>query len=125
MIVAQAAEGPERRWAHAYAALKVREPELIAAYECQLVKSMGSTTKCLSPELVEDIARSKLLDREAHQMVIDLGKKSIKVREQGEKVVKFILWSKDIISPAVSAEPYTALVWSGVSILLPVECTVF
>lgn len=40
------------------------------------------------------------------------------MREQGEKVIKFILWFNDIVSQALSAQPYAALAWLGVSILL-------
>ena len=79
------------------------------------------TDPSLSPEIIETIVKSKLEDREANQLVINLGKNSVKVREQGEKVIKFILWSKDIVSQALSAQPYAALAWSGVSILLPVR----
>jgi len=71
---------------------------------------------------VETIVKSKLQDREVDQLIINLGKEPVKVREQGEKVIKFILWSNDIVSRALSAQPYAALAWSGVSVLLPVSC---
>lgn len=71
---------------------------------------------------VETIVKSKLQDREVDQLIINLGKEPVKVREQGEKVIKFILWSNDIVSRALSAQPYAALAWSGVSVLLPVRC---
>ena len=110
-------------WLQAYEALKLREPDLVAAYECRLAPTI---TNCadpsLSPELIETIIKSDLQDREAHQWVVNLGKEPVKVREQGEKVIKFILWSNDIVSQALSAQPYAALAWSGVSILLPVSC---
>ena len=101
----------EDLWVHAYEALKLREPDLVAAYERHLAQLAPAVTNSvhpsLSPEPIEAIAKSKL---------------QAKVREQGEKVIKFTLWSNDIISQAVSAQPYAALAWSGVSILLPVSC---
>ena len=54
-------------------------------------------------------------------MIIHLRGKPVKVREQGERILKFILWSKDLVSAATSTQPYAALAWSGVSILLPVR----
>lgn len=111
-------------WLQAYEALELREPDLVAAYKRLLAPTItDSADPSLSPEIIETIINSNLQDREADQWVINLGKKSVKVREQGEKIIKFILWSKDIVSEALSAQPYAALAWSGVSILLPVSCT--
>ena len=116
----------EDLWVHAYEALKLREPDLVAAYERHLAQLAPAVTNSahpsLSPGLIETIAKSKLQDREADQWIVHLGEQPVKVREQGEKVIKFILWSNGIISQAVSAQPYAALAWSGVSILLPVSC---
>lgn len=110
-------------WLQAYEALEVREPDLVAAYKRLLAPAATDLADPSSrPELIETIVKSKLQDREANQLVINLGTKPVKVREQGEKVIKFILWSKDIVSQALSAQPYAALAWSGVSILLPVSC---
>ena len=99
----------------------------MAAYEHQLADLASTITNSadpsLSPELMETIINSELQHREADQWVVKVGQKPVKVREQGEKVIKFILWSNDIVSQALSAQPYAALAWSGVSILLPVSCT--
>ena len=112
----------EDLWKQAYDVLELREPDLIRAYKLLLTSIRTDLTDPpLSPEVIETIVKSKLEDREASQLVLNLGKQSIKVREQGEKVVKFILISKDIVSQALSAQPYAALAWSGVSILLPVR----
>ena len=112
----------EELWKQAYDVLELREPDLIRAYKLLLTPTRTNLTDPpLSPEMIETIVKSRLEDREAKKLVINLGKQSIKVREQGEKVVKFILWSKDTVSQALSAQPYAALAWSGVSILLPVR----
>ena len=109
-------------WLQAYGALELREPDLVAAYKRRLAPtSTDPADPSLSPELIETIINSNLQDREADQWVINLGRKPVKMREQGEKIIKFILWSNDIVSQALSAQPYMALAWSGVSILLPVS----
>ena len=109
----------------AYNVLEIRDPELVAAYARYLDTSCVTSTTpaehALSPKLIEAVIEEKLQINEAKKLVIPLGTESIKVREQGEKIVKFILWSSDFISTAVSAQPYAALAWSGVSLLLPVS----
>ena len=120
MIAIGDAKSSNDLWLQAYEALELREPDLVAACKRRLAPaSTNSADPSLSPELIETIINSNLQDREADQWVINLGKKPVKVREQGEKVIKFILWSSDIVSQALSAQPYAALAWSGVSILLP------
>ena len=88
-------------------------------YLSNLVSKAGTST--MSPEFIQNIVESKLNDHEASQMIIQLQGKPIKVRKQGERVIKFILWSKDLVSAATSTQPYAALAWSGVSILLSVR----
>ncbi len=90
MIAIGNAKKSKDLWLQAYEALELREPDLVAAYK----RLLAPTTTNLadpspSPEL---IVKSKLQDREANQLVINLGTKPVKVREQGEKVIKFILW---------------------------------
>ena len=116
------AKNPKDLWLQAYESLELREPDLMAAYKRLLAPTItNSADPSLSPDLIETIINSHLQDREDDQWVINLGKKPVKVREQGEKIIKFILWSNDIVSQALSAQPYAALAWSGVSILLPVS----
>ena len=115
----------EDLWQNAYKALEARNPDLVTRYKLALAAPDDSQTDCAQmplPELVDTVVKKKLEDREQKQLVIHLGEKPIKVREQGEKVIKFILWSNKSISAAVSAQPYAALAWAGVSILLPVSC---
>ena len=93
-------------------------------YELSLAALNDSQSDCAQmslPELIDTVVKKKLEDREKRQLLIHLHEKPIKVREQGEKVIRFILWSNDFISTALSAQPYAALAWSGVSILFPVR----
>ena len=111
----------------AYSELKDRDQVLVATYERYLasdgISHTASAHPSLNPRLIETIVKQKLQDHEAKQWVVHLGTQPIQVRAQGEKIIKFILWSNDFISAAVSTQPYAALAWSGVSILLPVSCT--
>lgn len=123
VIAIEDAKSSKDLWLQAYEALELREPDLVAAYKLVLDPTItNSADPSLSSKRIKTIIDSKLQDREADQWVVSLGKKPVKVREQGEKVIKFILWSKDIVSQALTAQPYAALAWSGVSILLPVSC---
>lgn len=112
-------------WGRAYEALKARDSSLVAEYEIYLTSASGSQTahasKSPSPEVIEAVVKQKLQDHDAKQWMLNCLGKSIKVKVQGEKIIKFILWSNDIISTALSSQPYAALAWSGVSILLPVS----
>ena len=109
-------------WERAYRALQLREPGLVEAYERVVApKAADVIHRPLSPTDIEAIARERLQDRDTARWVIHLGKQPLEVRKQGERVIKFVLWSKDIVSQSLSAQPYAALAWSSVSILLPVR----
>jgi hypothetical protein len=73
-----------------------------------------------TPRSVESIVNKLWEDREKKQWRVSLLGKDIKIREQAERLAKFLLWSDPIVKNAVSAQPYAALAWSGVSVLLPV-----
>ena len=112
-------------WEHAYSNLKKRDPKLVSSFENYLASNhtnySTSTNSSLGPEIIQSIAESKLTDHEANRLVVRFGNESIKVREKWDSIVKFIFWAKDSISAAASAQPYAALAWAGVSMLLPVS----
>ncbi|KAJ5740823.1 hypothetical protein N7493_000695 [Penicillium malachiteum] len=56
---------------------------------------------------------------EISQWRVSLLGKDVKIREQSEKLAKFLLWSSPIVQSALSSQPYAALAWSGVALLLP------
>lgn len=111
-------------WANAYIILGNRNPNLVENYEKYLKENCDFTVSGFSsssPELIKAIIKSKFKDREDERWVVSIGKAQVHVREQSEKVAKFILWSNKIISPVLSSHPYTALAWSGISILFNVS----
>ena len=115
----------EDLWQSAYKALEARNPDLVTGYKLGLAALNDLQTDCAQislPNLIKIVVDKGLQDREKKRLVIHLGEKPIKLREQGEKVIRFILWSNKFISAAASAQPYAALAWSGVSILFPVSC---
>jgi ankyrin repeat domain-containing protein 50 len=73
-----------------------------------------------TPESTRSIVEQLVKDRETKQWRLPLAGKDINIREEAEKLVKFFIWSDGVIKSALSTQPYAALAWSGVSILLPV-----
>ncbi|KAF7547245.1 hypothetical protein G7Z17_g7857 [Cylindrodendrum hubeiense] len=110
-------------WSRAYEIFQKREPELTADYEKHLAPSQqgdaAASADLSTPESVESIVKRLLEDRENKQWRVSLLGKDIKIREQTERLAKFLLWSDPIVKHAVSSQPYAALAWSGVSLLLP------
>jgi hypothetical protein len=107
----------EQLWREAYRIVKEMELDLVQSYEKNL---SPQNTTFTSPTQIQDAVKASLDNREARQIIVTLAGKSIKVREYGEKLVKFTMWSKDLISSAVSTEPHAALAWVGILLLLPV-----
>jgi hypothetical protein len=111
-------------WALAFEIFQNRQPELIADYKKHLASLQDDATASAdfsNPQSVEAIVNRLLEDREEKQWCVSLLGKDVKIREQAEKLTKFLLWSDPIVKSAVSAQPYAALAWSGVSLLLPVS----
>jgi hypothetical protein len=110
-------------WPRAYKIFQEREPDLTADYAKHLASVQGDTAASIDlsvPRSVESIVKQLLEDREKKQWRVSLVGSDIKIREQAEKLAKFLLWSDQIVKDALSAQPYAALAWSGVSVLLPV-----
>lgn len=111
-------------WTRAYEMFQDREPELAADYKRHLA-SLQADTACSadlsSPKSVESIVKRLLEDRGKKEWQVSLLGKDIKIREQVERLAKVVLWSDEIVKSALSAQPYAALAWSGVSILIPVS----
>ncbi|KAB5513489.1 hypothetical protein GE09DRAFT_980623, partial [Coniochaeta sp. 2T2.1] len=109
-------------WGTAYKIFQEREPDLTADYAKHLASVQGdpaASTDLSVPRSVESIVTQLLEDREKKQWRVSLLGRDIKIREQAEKLAKFLLWSDSIVKDALSAQPYAQLAWSGVSLLLP------
>ena len=71
---------------------------------------------------IKDVAQ-KALERlqQKNELKESLKGTSAIIRKYFDQTVKIIIASKDFISLATSANPYAALAWTGVSLLLPVS----
>jgi hypothetical protein len=110
-------------WESAYGLLQAREPKLVEAYQAHLGLSQHDNsvhTNISNPRSVQSVMTKLLEDREKKQWQVSLLGKDVKMREQTEKLAKFLLWADPIVKRAVSTQPYAALAWAGVSLLLPV-----
>lgn len=110
-------------WARAYQKFEERLPDLATGYKTHLATYFPGAGP-LEPLLkdfksVQSVVEKLLQNREQKQWRIALLGHDIGVREQVEKLAKFLIWSDKIVKEALSAQPYAALAWSGVSILLP------
>ncbi len=111
-------------WARAYEIFEKREPGLAADYKTHLASLQpdGAAGADLSdPRSVESAVKQLLEDREKKQWRISLPGKDVKVREQAERLAKFLLWADPVVKSALGAQPFAALAWSGVTLLLPVS----
>ncbi|KAH8654691.1 ankyrin repeat-containing domain protein [Ilyonectria robusta] len=109
-------------WTRAYEIFRGREPELMADYQKHLASLQDDAAAggdLSTPRSVESMINKLLEDREKRQWRVSLLGKDVKIREQVERLAKFLLWSDPIVKTAVSTQPYAALAWSGVLLLLP------
>jgi hypothetical protein len=67
------------------------------------------------------LVQKKVDDMEQAQSKLRLGNKEIKLRPQVDRVVKVVIYAKDFVTSAVSADPHAALAWAGVCVFLPVS----
>lgn len=111
-------------WAQAYTLLEEREPDLVKDYEkhiqSQEEEALSTQRAALSnPESVKETLQNLQEERKTKQWKFTIRSKDHKIKDQLEKLVKFVSLADGIIKQAVSAQPYAALAWSAVSIFLP------
>ena len=94
---------------------------MVTDYKRHLAPSDDNTDPLSTPESTRSVVERLSEDREKKQWRLSFQGKDIKFREAAEKLIKILLWSDEIIKPALSTQPYAALAWSGISILLPVR----
>lgn len=75
----------------------------------------------LRQEQLKELVDLKIRTVEAARLRIPIGKRTLVVREQIDKVICVIQYIKDFIQPITSAEPHAAIAWAGVSVLLSVS----
>lgn len=85
----------------------------------------ATTTDLSTSGSVKSFVEQLLDNREKEQWRVSLMGKELKIRQQAERLVKFLLWSDKLVKDALSTQPYAALAWSGVSLILPVGNSIF
>jgi hypothetical protein len=114
----------EALWPRAFRLFRKREPGLAEDYEKHLRAhhpEMGHGTGLLGRDFIDTVVTHLLDDREKRQWQVSFMGKDVMVRDQIEKLVKFVVWVDETVKPAVGAQPYAALAWSGVTLLIPVR----
>lgn len=89
-------------------------------YNKHVASSTGTVDPLSTSDSVVSAVNRLVDDREEKQWKVSLMGNDVNIRKQTEKLVKFLLWSKDIVQEAVSTQPYAALALSAASLLLPV-----
>lgn len=112
-------------WALAFKLAQERESKLMLAYEEYLLSLQddnAASGDLSTPEFIKSIVERTMEDNEKKMWRVTLyvADIEVKVHVQVERLTKFLLWSESIVKAAVSHQPYAALAWSGVSLLLPV-----
>lgn len=107
-------------WSRAYQILLEREPDLIKNYEKYFIEKAPDGVLS-SPATVTKLVERLQSDREGMQWRLSFNGKEHKLRGQVEKLTKLLVFSDAVIKQAISAQPYAALAWTGVSLFLPVS----
>lgn len=120
---------PRDLWDEAYQTLRLANSELVEHYE-ESVTRLDSDITPLAPlgtlarqEQLATVISKRLESIEHDRTYVNIFGKTIVLQEQVDKFARIIMFAKDFVSSAVSAEPHAALAWVGVCMLLPVSVT--
>ncbi|KAM0665111.1 hypothetical protein ACQRIU_005372 [Beauveria bassiana] len=107
-------------WADAYKLLRERDKNIVHEYE----KTLGSTLDSVGESLSNPVSVRKLVERlrEVHygkQLIFRFRGEEHKYRDQFNNLVKLAIFADALVKQALATQPYAALAWTGVSILLP------
>lgn len=112
----------ETLWSQAYKKLEENEAELVEGYKKHLGDLLnGPDSPPSNPATIATLVQQLQEDRQGKQWKLSFRGKEHKIRDQVEKLAKLFVFSDAVIKQAVSAQPYAALAWSGVSVFLPVS----
>jgi hypothetical protein len=85
------------------------------------ISTLDSVGSAEREEQLRNLLDLKLQALKDSRFKFTIGQKEVIVREQVNKIVSAVIYAKESIGPAISAEPHAALAWARVSILLPVR----
>ena len=110
-------------WARAYEQLHKEQPTLAEAFSTHLgLSNADLENQDLDHSRVDKVAEDALTSiQNLNDSKRESKTFSDKISKHFQRIIKMIIASKDFISVAASLNPYAALAWSGVSMLLPVR----
>ena len=116
-------------WERAFTQLGDAEPDLIHRFNSILVSeakgpdehaghdSPTPPTQAKMSKLIE----SKLAAMQDRQWKVSLGKKTIEIRAQVDRILQIVIVAKDLGSSLASMDPiHAGIPWAGVCVILPV-----
>ncbi|OTA59106.1 WD40 repeat-like protein, partial [Hypoxylon sp. EC38] len=114
--------GPNKLWAAAYKKLRDEDPDVLRAYEKLLLEKDDDEIPLRDgdwEEQVQRLAQERLQAVQEKRFRLQIGDGNIVVRDQLQKVMGFIVSTKDFVSAAISSEPHAAIAWASVMFIFP------
>lgn len=114
-------------WNLAYGNLRDEDEDLVADYEARLCGDLGAGlastlgSKVGMRDRMQTILQRKMDDINRNTWRLTFGSSEFKVGDLVEPVLGVVDRANKYIADAVSASPYSALAWGGISLLLPVS----
>ena len=111
-------------WAEAYERLRQEHDELSKEFEARLGIGITCTGNDDDSDLnnkIHEIQQKAVKAITTARESNDLSKTTAKIKRCFERSITIIIGAKDLIASISSANPYAAMDWSGVSLLLPVR----
>ena len=127
----EAKGGPHDLWDRAYESLREDKGsrKLMEAYEDILSSDLDDdhsftavtegTGISKRERDMSALVQKKVKAMEDARWKFQLGERTVEMKTQVDRIVKAILFAKECVPSAVSAEPHAALAWAGVCMLLP------
>lgn len=107
----------------AYEQLREKEGNLVKNYEEILSNTIGATSELLPQDKMKAVINAKFKVIEERKWEVKLGKNSVAIVPQVERLIKLLQALKDIGSTVAGLDPiHAGIPWAGICILLPV-CT--
>ena len=66
------------------------------------------------------VVQEKLQQVDDARWRLELGKRTIEIKQQVDRIIRAVVFAKDLVSAAAFTEPHAALAWAGVSLFLPI-----
>lgn len=122
---------PRDLWDEAYEVLRGTNSKLVERYEEMIMREYQESAN-LAPvgslarqEQLSAVVTRRLDSIEKDQKSFLVAGKRVVLQEQFNKSVRIVMFARNFVSQAVSAEPHAALAWAGVCVLLPVSTEPF